>query len=205
MSVSRAHLSGAVALLLLASTRGSTQATGGPDAGPVPIGSHLRVRGPNRHSAVFSGRLRQISNDSITIALDDDEAQLVPFAITDIGRAEIERDAHSRDQATATMGVVGGVGGLTAAVLWCRNNRSDCAEEIRLTEEAAQNDDTYVGTSLLMIMGGVAVGSLIGYALAPPPHWDLVTFPTRTSDKNGSSRLLLNVGLRYSLAPRRRR
>ena len=42
-------------------------------------------------------------------------------------------------------------------------------------------------------------------ALAPQPHWELVVFPTRTATSNGSTRLLMNVGVSIPLGGRRRR
>ena len=165
----------------------------------VRVGAHLRVRGQGIHSSVFRGRLRAMSNDSIRLALDDDPEETLPFAVADLGRVEVERDEKSREQAATVMGALGAVGGVTAAVLWCKHNQSDCQDDIDRTIEAAQNDSSYVGTSMLMILGGTAVGALLGYALAPPPHWELMVFPIRTSRSDGHPSMLLNVGVRYSL------
>ena len=198
-SASRAvAICGAVVALALSSAPAWAQ------PGP-PLGSHLRVRGQTAHSSTFTGRLRAVSNDSISLALDDDTTATLPFAIGDIGRAEIERDEKTREQAMTVMGTIGAAGGLTAAVLWCKHNQADCEEDIDRMLSTADEDSSYVGPSLLMILGGTLVGSLIGYVVAPPPHWELVMFPTRTSNNNGSSRTLLNVGLRYSFGERRRR
>ena len=41
----------------------------------------------------------------------------------------------------------------------------------------------------------IPVGSVIGYVLAPQPHWQLVLLPSRTATSNGSTRLLMNVGV----------
>jgi hypothetical protein len=56
-----------------------------------------------------------------------------------------------------------------------------------------------------MVLGGAFVGSIIGYALAPQPHWELVVFPTRTATSTGSMRLLMNVGVSIPLGGHRRR
>jgi len=165
----------------------------------VPVGAHLRVRGQGINSSVFRGRLRAMSNDSIRLALDDDPTEAVPFAVADLGRVEVERDEKSREQAATVMGTIGAVGGVTAAVFWCKHNQSDCEDDINRTIEAAQNDSSYVGTSMLMILGGTALGALLGYAIAPPPHWELMVFPTRTSRSDGHPSMLLNVGVRYAL------
>ena len=192
---------GVVVAVVLAPAGGSAQ----QNSAPLTIGSHVRVRGPGAHSAIFSGRLRLMSNDSITVELDDDSTSAVPFAVPDIGRLEVERDEKTREQATTVMGAIGAAGGLTAAVFWCMHNQADCAEDAEQMVNAAANDSSYVGPSLLMIMGGTLVGSLLGYVLAPPPHWEVVAFPTRTSTLDGSPRYLLNVGLRYSFGGRRHR
>jgi len=199
-SASRAvTLCGAVVAVLLAPAHGSVAAQA------IPIGAHLRVRGQGNHAAVFSGRLRTISNDSIALALDDDAELTVPFAFADIGRAEMERDERTREQASAAVGAVGAVGGLTAAVYWCVHNQDACADDLEKMQEAADNDEGYIGPSGLMVLGGALIGSLIGYALAPQPHWELVVFPTRTATSNGSTRLLMNVGVSIPLGGRRHR
>jgi hypothetical protein len=171
----------------------------------IPIGAHLRVRGQGNHAAVFSGRLRMINNDSIALALDDDSEQTVLFAFSEIGRAEREHDEKTRDEAASTMGAVGAVGGLTAAVYWCVHNQSACEDDLEQMQEAAENDEGYIGPSALMVLGGALLGSAIGYLLAPQPHWELVVFPTRTATSNGSTRLLMNVGVSIPLGGRHRR
>jgi len=172
----------------------------------IPIGAHLRVRAQGNHAAVFSGRLRMISNDSIALALDDDAEQMVPFAFSDIGRVEMEHHERTRDEAASAMGAVGAVGGLTAAVYWCVHNLSDCADDIGQMLEAADDDDeSNLGPSGLMVLGGALLGSALGYLLAPQPHWELVVFPTRTATSNGSTRLSMNVGVSIPLGGRGRR
>jgi hypothetical protein len=146
-----------------------------------------------------------MSNDSIRLALDDDPDEAVPFAVADLGRVEVERDERTREQAATVMGAIGAAGGVTAAVLWCKHNQTDCEDDIDRTIEAAQNDSSYVGTSMLMILGGTAVCALLGYAIAPPPHWELLVFPERASRYDGRPSLLWNVGVRYAFGARRRR
>ena len=81
--------------------------------------------------------MRTISNDSIALALDDDPAEMLPFAFADIGRAEMEHDERTRDQAASAMGAVGAVGGLTAAVYWCVHNQAACEDDLQQMQEAA--------------------------------------------------------------------
>lgn len=171
----------------------------------IPLGAHLRVRGQGNHGAVFTGRLRTISNDSIAIALDDDSGEMLPFAFADIGRAEMEHDERTRDQAASAMGAVGAVGGLTAAVYWCVHNQAACEDDLQQMQEAAENDEGYIGPSALMVLGGAVVGTVLGYVLAPQPHWELVVIPIRTATSSGSTRLLMNVGVSIPLGGRRRR
>lgn len=201
-SASRAvAICGAVVAVVLAPNHSPVAAQG-----TIPIGSHLRVRGQGNHAAVFSGRLRTVSGDSITLALDEDKTNWVPFAVADIGRAEMEHDEKTRDEAAAAVGAIGFAGGLGAAVYWCVHNQSDCADDIdQMLESADDDDEGYIGPIGLMVLGGAFLGSVIGYALAPQPHWELVVFPTRTATNNGSSRLLMNVGVSIPLGGRRRR
>lgn len=206
-SASRAVvICGALATLVLSASSALAQATPLDRSLPsVPLGAHLRVRGQGPHSAVFTGRLRAAISDSLALALDDDSTTTVPFAVADLGRIEVQQDEKSRDQATAAMGVIGAAGGLTTALLWCKHNQDACADDVEQMRYAAENDSTYIGPTLLMILGGAVIGAGLGYVLAPPPHWELIAYPTRTSNNDGSPRLLLNVGLRYSLGGRRRR
>lgn len=168
----------------------------------VPVGAHLRIRGSGAHSATFTGRLRAMSNDSIALALDDDAEQTVPFRVGDIGQLEMEHDEHTRDMAASVMGGIGAAGGIVTAVLWCKNNLDDCDDEIQKIQDAHDNDEDYLGIPGLFVVGGSLLGALVGYVLAPPPHWELVVFPSRTSTLNGSPRMLLNVGVSFSLGGR---
>ena len=169
----------------------------------IPLGAHLRVRGQGNHAAVFSGRLRTISNDSIAIALDDDSGEMLPFAFADIGRAEMEHDERTRDEAASAMGAVGAVGGL-AAVYWCVHNQAACADDLQQMQEAADNDEA---TSVLRPDGArrgrrrhcPRLRARAAAALG------LVVFPTRTATSNGSTRLLMNVGVSIPLGGGRRR
>lgn len=201
---------GAVVAVVLAptQTRVAAQATAVETVTPghplIPTGAHLRVRSQGNHGAVFKGRLRMAANDSITLALDDDPGTVVPFAVADIRRAEMEHDEKTRDQAASVMGAVGAAGGLTAAVYWCVHNQQACEDDLAQMQEAADNDESYIGPSGLMVLGGALIGSAIGYLLAPQPHWELVVFPTRTATSTGSPRLLMNVGVSIPIGGRRR-
>ena len=197
MSSARVAACAVLVVLVLAPACATSQS-------PFANGSHLRLTPRAPDFGRITGRFRLLSSDSILITPDSDSTAIVPFATADIDRLEVERDGKTREQATTVMGVVGAGAGLTAAVLWCKNNQAACEEDIDQMLYAAENDSTYIGPSLLMILGGTAIGALIGYALAPAPHWDLVAFPTRTSTNDGSPRMLFNVGLRYSFGDRRR-
>ena len=111
---------GVLVALALAPADGSAQNASIDSSGLsalVSVGAHLRVRGQGAHRSLFKGRLRTMSNDSITIALDDDPDAAVAFAVADLGRVEVERDEKTRDQAATVMGAIGAAGGVTAAVL----------------------------------------------------------------------------------------
>lgn len=185
-----------------------TTLAAGPVVAQMPLssiltrGSHLRVYRQAADSAV-SGHLRLMSNDSLTLAPDDDPSTQLAFANAEIAGLQIERDLHTRDQAAVVMAALGAIGGLTSAVLWCKNNQAACAADEQ-REQAADCDSTYYGIQTLIFLGGTMLGGLIGYALAPSPHWDVVAIPTRTTDNGGSSHLMLNVGVRYWLDGRRR-
>lgn len=180
------------------------QTTQSPDSILTGTGQHIRVhRGVSDRSPIV-GRFRAIEGDSVLIAPDADTSVIVALSRRDIARLEVERDANTRDQFVTVMAVVGTVAGGTAAVVRCVNNRPACAEEVQETQRAYENDSTYWGPSLLLTLGGTLAGALLGYAMAPAPHWDVVALPMRTSGRDGSLHWGLRIGMRYSLGPRSR-
>jgi hypothetical protein len=146
-----------------------------------------------------------MSTDSISLTLDDDHAEVLPLAVAEIARFEVEQDENTRDIAAVVLGSIGAAGGLATAVLWCHHNQAACDADAEERQIAIDNDSTYLGIPLLMVMGGAIIGGLVGYVMAPPPHWELVVFPARTSGNEGLRRTVLNVGLRYAFGGRRRR
>jgi hypothetical protein len=191
---------GPLAFLSLAADRGLAQYI----PPPVTVGSHIRYRRVGSDSALIPGRLRRIGRDSIFVTLDADTSERMPIAAADLDRLEIERDAKARDHAAAVLGTLGAVAGATTGYFWCQHNVLQCAEEHRELDYAEAHDSTYYGTQFLMLVGGAAVGAVLGYAIAPPPHWDVVAFPTRTTNNDGAPGVGMNIGVRYWLANRRR-
>ena len=169
---------------------------------PLGRGDHLRLYESPSDSTPITGRLRSIGNDSITVVPDESAAVAVFFSRADVARIEVERDAHMRDNVATTLAGVGMLGGLSAAVYRCLNNPDQCAAEHDAAAQAAENGDPYVDVSLLMIAGGGLAGALIGYIIAPPPHWEIVAFPTKTAALDGTGHWGLSIGVRYALRAR---
>lgn len=194
-----------VGLALLATASSSLNAQQGtPPEAPRPLvrGDHLRLYESPSDSAPITGRLRSIGNDSITVVPDERSAVAVLFSRADVARIEVERDAHMRDNVATALAGVGMLGGLSAAVYRCLNNRDQCAAERDAAAQAAEDGDPYLDVSLLMIAGGGLAGALLGYIIAPPPHWDVVAFPTRTAARDGTGHWGLSIGVRYALRTR---
>jgi len=191
---------GPLAILLLASSRGFAQYV----SAPLSVGSHVRYRRIGSDTLMIRGHVRSIGNDSMLVALDADTSERVAIAAADLDRLEIERDAKSRDQAAMVLGTLGAVAGATTGYFWCQHNTDQCSDERRQMDYAAAHDSTYYGTQFLMLVGGAAVGALLGYAIAPPPHWDVVAFPSPVVNPDGSPGVGMTIGMRYWLANRRR-
>lgn len=154
-------------------------------------------------STRFTGRLRALYDDSLAIMPDSDHWE-VSFKRGEIGRLEAERDEKTRDYATTTMAVIGLLAGGGIALANCLDDREACAAQIERQREAECNGDSYVAPGTLLILGGLLAGGLVGYALAPAPHWDVVMMPTSTTGFDGQQHLGLNLGVRYSIAKRHR-
>ena len=167
------------------------------------IGEHVRVRMNDADSTRFTGRLRALYDDSLAIVPDSDHWE-VSFKRVEIARLEVEHDEKTRDYAATTMAVVGLVAGGGVALAKCLDDKEACAYQIQRQRDAECNGDSYVAPGTLLVFGGLLAGGLIGYALAPAPHWDVVMMPTSTTGFDGQQHLGLNLGMRYSLAKRRR-
>ena len=194
------------AVFLLASTGhvASGQTTQSPDSILTGTGQRIRVHRGAADRSPIVGRFRAIEGDSVLIAPDADTSVIVALSRSDVARLEVERDANTRDQFVTVMAVVGTVAAGTVAVVRCVNNRPACAEEVQETQRAYENDSTYWGPSLLITLGGTLAGALLGYAMAPAPHWDVVALPMRTTGLDGSLHWGLRIGMRYSLGARSR-
>lgn len=197
-----AWLPAVLALVLLPSLR-----AGGQNSPPrdtiVKVGDHVRVQVADADSGFVRGRVRYIDDDSLLIARDSSE-WLVALGRAEIARIESEHDEHTREYATEVMATIGLLAGGGVAVANCLKDRAACAANLEAERDAECRGDPYVDMGALLVTGGVLVGGLIGYALAPAPHWDVVMLPSRNVGYDGQQHLQLNVGLRYSLAKRRR-
>ena len=174
---------------------------------PLPLigmGQHIRVHRDVADRSPVIGRFRAIEGDSLLLAPDADTSVIVALSRSDIARLEVERDIGVRDETVTIMAIIGTVAGGTAAVVRCVNNRPACAEEVQDSQRAYENDSTYWSPSLLITLGGTLAGALLGYAMAPAPHWDIVALPMRTGGPDGSLHWGLRLGMRYSLAARPR-
>ena len=169
---------------------------------PLARGDHVRLFQSASDSAPIFGRLRSIGNDSIGVVPDEDSTVRVLFARSDVARIEVERDEHMRDHVVTFMAGLGALSGASVAAYQCFSNRPQCAADNHAAAEAAENGDPYVDMSLLMIAGGGLAGALIGYIVAPPPHWEVVAFPTRTASLDGTGHWGLSLGVRYALRTR---
>lgn len=161
------------------------------------VGDHVRVHVLGADSTAISGRLRFADMDSLMIDPDDSDGSMT-INRDEITRLEVERNAKTRERASSVMGIVGALAGGGAAIAVCMNNPDMCAAEQFAVEHERCHDESYVTTGSLLLAGGALAGALLGYALAPAPHWDVVAVPTGMPGPGGQRRLGLNIGFRYS-------
>lgn len=199
----RARIAALLGLLALSFPQVVAQAQRYPNAiGVAAIGNHIRVR-RSADSSVVIGRLRAAQNDSLLIA-EDSTHWYVTVGRDEVTDLEVQHDEKTRDQASTVMALLGAAAGGGLWISHCLNDRAACAAEEQAAREQANCDSNYVSPGSLYVLGGLLAGGLLGYALAPAPHWDVVAFPMQTTGFDGQRHLGLNLGFRYSPGKRGR-
>lgn len=189
-------------VVALASLQAQVQPASAPDS-IARVGERVRVLLTRSDSTFVTGRFRAMRNDSLWITPDSSDWTMA-FARDDMARVDVEHDEKTRDEATTVMAIIGGLAGGASAIAICLNNQEACAADQRAAREAQCRGESYADWFTLLFSGGALLGAGLGYALAPAPHWDVVMVPSRMTGPDGQLHLGLNVGLRYSLARRKR-
>ena len=194
-----------LATMLLLSSAGITahgQSASPLDAPRLKSGMHVRVRS-NAADTVITGKLSFIEGDSLIVDPDSTRSMvirpgLIAISRSDITKFEVERDEHTRDQVALALGVAGAVTGAVVAIKYCVDNNASCPTVV--DDQQSDGDGSQISWTAgdLLVGAGALAGMLIGFVIAPPPHWDVVALPMRDADRNGQLHYGLRVGLRYA-------
>lgn len=204
--VTRASVLAASMLLTSVATGArSQQSPSSSDPNRLRSGMHIRVQSSTADSPI-TGRLSLLEADSLVVNPDSARGMLVrpglvALSRADITKLEVERDEHTRDQVAIALGVAGAITGAVVAIKYCADNSDSCAIELQ-QQQQQQNDcedgQSYWTTGDLLVGAGALAGMLIGFVIAPPPHWDLVALPMRDAGRDGQMHYGLRLGLRYA-------
>lgn len=195
------QLIAALTLAAIASVQAQTPGTS-PDS-IAKVGEHVRVLLSRSDSIYVSGRFRGFHGDSLWIAPDSSD-WTEAFGRDDVARFEIQHDEKTREYATTVMMTLGAVGGVALAVSYCLHNSAQCAADQQAAREAQCRGEDYATTASLIFSATTLVGGLLGYALAPAPHWDVVILPVQSTGSDGQLHMGINLGFRYSFGRRKR-
>jgi len=197
----------ATSLLLtaIATAAHGQQSASSPDAIRLKPGIHIRVQS-SAADAPITGRLSFLEADSLVLNPDSTRGVLVRPGLLAIGRAditrlEVQRDEHTRDQFAIAFGVAGAITGAVVAIKYCADNSDTCAAELQQQQQQqidCEDGQSYWTTGELLVGAGALAGMLIGFVIAPPPHWDIVALPMRDTGHDGQMHYGLRVGLRYA-------
>ena len=165
-------------------------------------GMHLRLQS-NAADTVITGRLSLIERDSLVVDPVSTPGMFLrtgPVAInrTDITKLEIERDEHTRDQVALAVGVAGAITGAVVAIKYCVDNNATCPTQVQDQSSDCENDQYSWTSGELLVGAGALAGMLIGFVIAPPPHWDVIAMPMRDAGRDGQMHYGLRVGVRYA-------
>lgn len=192
-------------LMLSASARGqgnSAASDSVPAHSPLARGNHVRVA-VQGDTAVLVGHIIDIERNRATVAPDDSGSPPRTIDLAALTRLEVRRDERLR---TTSAQVGAGLGTLGAAALyylrWCRTDELACAREQRTADAYTRHDQTYIGTGTVFAIGGMLAGGLVGYLLAPAPHWKIVTASVIERDAENNAHAVLRVGLEKRLLGR---
>ena len=190
-------------LLTFTPIEGHTQSAPPPDSPRLKPGMHVRVESSTADT-VITGKLSFIEDDSLVVAPDSTRGMFMrPFVVAigrhDITKLEVERDEHTRDQYATAFGVAGAITGAVVAIKYCADNSDACNTVVQDPQYDDCNQDQSSWTTGELIVGaGALAGMLIGFVIAPPPHWDVIALPMRDAGRDGQMHYGLRVGFRYA-------
>jgi hypothetical protein len=190
-------------LLTFTAIEAHAQSAPPPDSPRLKQGMHVRVQS-SATDTVITGKLSFIEDDSLVVAPDSTRGMFIRPLMVAIGRGditklEVERDEHARDQFAIALGVAGAITGAVVAIKYCADNNEACNTVIQEPQyDDCSQDQSSWTTGELIVGAGALAGMLIGFVIAPPPHWDVIALPMRDAGRNGQMHYGLRVGFRYA-------
>lgn len=189
-------------LLTFTAIRAHGQSAPPPDSPRLKPGMHLRVQS-NGADTVVTGKLSVIEDDSLIVAPDSTRGMfmrplMVAISRGDITKLEIERDEHTRDQFAIAFGVAGAITGAVVAIKYCADNNVACNTVVQDSQSDCDQDQSSWTAGQLIVGAGALAGMLVGFVIAPPPHWDVIALPMRDAGRDGQMHYGLRLGFRYA-------
>ena len=191
----------AVAVSLLAITRATSAHAQSPRAA-VARGDQVRLT-TGGDSAAVVGRVVRVDSTQLVVAPPDSGSLPRTIPLANVSHLEIERDVRARSIGAGIGALIGvAAGGSYYYFDICRQNASGCADEKRRASHAAMYDRSYVTVGDVLAIGGLLAGGLLGYALAPAPHWEIVATPGLEPGGDGDSHTALRITVSRTLLGR---
>jgi hypothetical protein len=143
------------------------------------IGSRLRARVRNADSIAI-GRLESVRGDTIELRSEVASSRSL-IAIRDLASLEVFRRGSAAGKAGFIVGTLGAIAGGVAYDGWCRDYADACREnKLHSNPSDTAHYDHSASVLTAFVIGGAALGAVIGYGLAPP-RWEPVQLPVRLS------------------------
>jgi hypothetical protein len=176
----------------------ASQSDSAPTTHPLERGNHVRLTLAGDTSLLI-GHIVGLDQNQIMVAPDDSGPPRT-IALGQVARVGVERDARLQT-VSATIGMA--VGGVAAAAYyyfgWCRADENGCARDQRIANAYARYDQTYFTTGSVFAIGGMLAGGLLGYFIAPAPHWEIIVNPVASPGLEqgapGTGHAALNIGV----------
>ena len=141
------------------------------------LGSRLRVRVRNTDSVAI-GRLATVRGDTIELQSEVAASRSL-IAIRDLSSLEVFRRGSAAGKAGFIVGTAGAILGGIAYGNWCRDSADACRDnELHSNQSDTTNYDHSPSVLTALVVGGAALGAVLGYGLAPP-QWEKIELPTR--------------------------
>jgi hypothetical protein len=144
---------------------------------PAP-GSHIRIHVTSPSDGVTVGHLESIRADTIVVRAENASVSS-SISLRDVSSLEVFRRGSTAAAAGFLAGAAGAVLGGVGYHNWCRDNPDACRQN-RIASDSTNvgRYDRSVSVLTAFVVGGTALGAVIGYGLAPS-EWDPVQLPVR--------------------------